>query len=145
MKLEDIFKNWEQDSIIERTQLDNEVLKITMLHHKYFKIYTNEKMVYRKLEAEFKQLKLEKYEFYTQGPTKEQHERGWVLPPQGKILKAEVNQYIEADKQIIDISLKIGIQLEKIELLESIIKSLQNRGYNIKTALEYIKFQMGNY
>lgn len=143
MKLDDIFAHWEQDSIIDRTMLDTEALKIPKLHHKYFKIYTNERLVLRKLEAQLKQLKLEKYEFYTQGPTQEQHAKGWKLPPIGKILKADSNQYVEADNDIVNVSLKIGIQLEKIELLESIIKSLQNRGYNIKAAIDFLKFQQG--
>jgi hypothetical protein len=40
-------------------------------------------------------------------------------------------------------SLRIGIQQEKIELLESIIKSLTGRGFNIKAALEWEKFKVG--
>jgi hypothetical protein len=85
----------------------------------------------------------EKYEFYTQGPTKETQERGWILPASGKILKSEVNTYIEADKDIIKISLKIGVQQEKIELLDSIIRTLNNRGYNIRAAIDWYKFTMG--
>lgn len=143
MKLEDIFKEWEIDSRIDMTELGEEALKIPKLHHKYFQIFTAEKLQYRKLESELKKLKLDKHEFYTQGPTKETQEKGWELPSIGRILKSDINTYIEADKHIIEMSLKIGIQLEKLELLESIIKSLTNRGYNIKTAVEWEKFKMG--
>ena len=94
-------------------------------------------------ETELKILKLEKHEFLTLGPTEETHERGWRLPPQGKILKSEVNNYIEADKEIVNLSLKIGIQHEKIDLLESIIKSLTARGFNIKAAIEWERFKVG--
>jgi GTP-binding protein YchF len=48
------------------------------------------------------------------------------------------------DKEIIDMSLKIGLQQEKVELLESIIKSLTNRGFQIKAAIDWYKFTMGN-
>jgi hypothetical protein len=65
------------------------------------------------------------------------------LPPQGKILKSEVNNYIEADKDIVNLSLKLGIQHEKIDLLESIIKSLTARGFNIKAAIEWERFKVG--
>ena len=40
-------------------------------------------------------------------------------------------------------SLKIGFQQEKIEFLDSILKTLNNRGYNIKTAVDWIKFTNG--
>lgn len=143
MKLEAILELWEQDSQIDRTELGEEECKIPQIHHKYFKIFSNERLVLRKLQADMKQLKLAKWEFYTMGPTEESHEKGWTLPPQGKILRADAMQYVEADKDIIELSLKIGLQEEKIELLESIIKSLNNRGYNLKAAIDYLKFTSG--
>lgn len=143
MKIDDIYAEWEKDSHLDRSELGEEALKIPKLHHKYFKIFTHERLQLRKLEADLKQLKLEKHEFLTLGPTEETHEKGWRLPPQGKILKSEVNNYIEADKDIVNLSLKIGIQHEKIDLLESIIKSLTARGFNIKAAIEWERFKVG--
>ena len=143
MKIDDIYAEWEKDSQLDRAELGEEALKIPKLHHKYFKIFTHERLQLRKLETELKQLKLEKHEFLTLGPTEETHARGWRLPPQGKILKSEVNNYIEADKDIVNLSLKIGIQHEKIDLLDSIIKSLTARGFNIKAAIEWERFKVG--
>lgn len=143
MKIDEVFTLWEVDSKIDRSELGNESLKIPQLHHKYFQIFTNERLLLRKYEAEMKQLKLHKYEFYTQGPTKETQELGWELPASGKILRADSSNYIEADKDIINLSLKIGIQQEKIELLESIIKTLTQRGYNISAAINWEKFKVG--
>ncbi len=143
MKLEDIYSEWEKDANIDITELGEEALKISKLHHKYFKILSHERLQYKKLDAELKMLKLEKHEFYTQGPTKETMERGWQLPPVGKILRSDVNNYIDSDKDIVNISLKIGMQLEKMDLLESIIKTIINRGYNLKVALDWEKFKMG--
>lgn len=143
MKLESIFELWEQDSSIDRSALDEEALKISKLHHKYHKVYTNERMILRKYEADMKVLKLDKYEFYTQGPTKETAEKGWQLPPIGKVIRSDVGQYLDADKDIIELNLKIGLQHEKIELLESILKTLTNRGFQIKSAIDFIKFTSG--
>ena len=143
MKLESIFEMWDADSRVDRQRLDEESLNISLLHAKYHRIFTNERLTLRKYEAELKELKLQKFEFYTQGPTKETVEKGWQLPPIGKVLKADASTYVDADKDIINLSLKIGIQHEKIGLLESIIKTLQNRGYNIRAAIDYIKFTSG--
>jgi hypothetical protein len=142
MKIDDIFALWEQDSKIDSTELGAEEIKIPQLHHKYFKIYSNEKLLLRKLREEYKQLKLAKYEFYTQGANEDTPEH-WKLPPIGRILRADVQQYIDADSDIIALSLKIGLQEEKIELLDSIIRSLNSRGYNIKAAIDYLKFTSG--
>jgi hypothetical protein len=145
MKLESILELWETDTVIDRTELSNEATKIPQLHHKYYKIFVNERLVLRKLEIELKELRLEKHEFYTQGPTRESEEKGWKLPPIGKIIKSEVNTYIDTDKDIIQLSLRIGIQHEKIDMLESIIKSISNRGFLIKNIIDWEKFKVGGY
>jgi hypothetical protein len=143
MKIENIFEEWDKDTDFDKTELGDEALKVSKLHHKYFRILSQERITRRSLEAELKVLKLEKFEFYTQGPSKESVERGWEMPPIGKVVKSEVNNYMEADRDIITISLKIGIQSEKIDLLESIIKTILSRGYNIKAAIDWEKFKMG--
>jgi hypothetical protein len=143
MKLEEIFENWNEDSQIDRTELGDEALKIPKLHHKYFQIYVHEKMILRKFESEMKQLKLDKYEFFSQGPNEETQKKGWKLPAKGIILKSDIPMYMDADEEIIQLSLKIGLQQEKIELLDSIIRSLSNRGYNIKAAIDWQRFTMG--
>jgi hypothetical protein len=143
MKLEVIYDEWNKDSDIDMTELGQEAIKIPKLHHKYFQIYSAEKLLLRKYEAELKSLKLAKYEFYTQGPSRESQENGWTLPARGMILKQEMPMYLEGDRELIDMSLKIGYQQEKVELLESIIKSLTNRGFQIKSAIDWNKFTMG--
>lgn len=143
MKIEDIFTQWETDTQVDRTELGDEALKIPKLHHKYFQILVKEKMILRQYEADMKQLKLDKYEFYTQGPNEETKDKGWRLPAKGMILKNDLPMYMDADQDIINQSLKIGLQQEKIELLDSIIKSIMNRNFIIKNAIDWQRFTMG--
>lgn len=143
MKLDDIIAEWEKDCDIDKTELADEALRVPKLHHKYFRIYTTEKLLLRKYESQLKQLKLEKYEFYTMGHTEETRDKGWELPPKGLILKGDVPMYMEADNDIVEMSLKIGLQQEKVEFLDSIIKSFRDRGFLIKSAIEWHKFTMG--
>ena len=142
MNIDEILSLWEVDSKIDTADLDIEAIKIAKLHHKYYEIYIKEKILLRKNEAEYKKLKLEKFEFYTQGPN-EETPKNWKLPPRGMVIKSDVPNYMEADKELIELSLKIGYQQEKVELLDSIIKTFQYRGYNIKAAIDYRKFTMG--
>ena len=143
MKFEDIQLLWDSDCKIDRLDLGNEALKISSLHGKYYKIYVQESIRLRQMDDQARILRLDKYEFYTQGPTTEQRDLGWRLPPQGKILKSEVQQYIEADKDIIDMNMKTFLQKEKCAFVESCIKSLQPRGFNISNAIQYEKFRAG--
>ena len=84
----------------------------------------NEKLMLRKYIEDSKALKLAKFEFYTMGPTEETHAKGWQLPPQGRVVNAQANTYVDSDKDVINLNLKLGIQHEKVDLLDSIIKSL---------------------
>lgn len=143
MKLEEIQEMWDKDSVIDDSELGTEALKIPKLHARYFRIFSDERLRLRSMEWQLKKLRLAKYEFYTQGPTKETYELGWKLPPSGKILKADVGMYIDADEDISIMTSRIQLQTEKLELLESIIKSLNSRGFNIKVAVDWVKFQMG--
>jgi hypothetical protein len=143
MKFEEIFDEWKKDSEIDQTDLGSESLKIPKLHHKYYMILVAEKATLRKLEYQYKQLKLAKYEFYSQGHTEETKKLGWQLPPRGIILKADIPLYLESDQDVVDLSLKIGMQQEKVDFLESIIKSFQTRGYLIKNSIDFMRFTMG--
>jgi len=143
MKLDDILALWDEDSTIDKQSLSDEALKISKLHHKYYRIFINERLTLRKYESDLKILKRDKFEFYTQGPTEETHNLGWKLPPIGRILKNDASMYVDTDQDIVSLSLKIGIQHEKVDLLESILKSFVGRGFNIKAAIEFEKFKMG--
>ncbi len=143
MKLEEIFDQWKIDSEIDKTELGDEALKIAKLHHKYYQILVSERLLLKSYESDMKRLKLDKYEFFSQGPNEETQAKGWKLPAKGLILKSDIPMYMDADEEIIKLSLKIGVQQEKIELVESIIRTLMNRGYNVKAAIEWQKFIMG--
>ena len=143
MKIEEILSEWEKDSTVDNTELGDAALKLAKLHHKYYRMLVNEKMVLKTYEADMKTLKLQKYEFYTQGPNEETMKRGWELPAKGLILKNDIPMYMDADKDVIQLSLKIGLQSEKVQALESIIRTINAMGYNIKAAIDWQKFING--
>jgi hypothetical protein len=143
MKINEIQDFWKEDSKIDTTEIGEEAIKIAKLHHKYYQILSSERLLYKRYEADMKKLKLEKHEFFTQGPNEETQEKGWKLPAKGLILKADIPMYMDADQDIIDLSLKMGMQLEKIDFLESIIKTIMARGYNLKLILDWEKFKNG--
>jgi hypothetical protein len=51
--------------------------------------------------------------------------------------------YIEADQDMVDINLRIAMQQEKLDLLESIIKSLNSRGFELSSAIKWEQFKVG--
>lgn len=143
MKLEEIQEHWERDSSIDRTELGEESLRIPQLHSKYFKMFSTERMLLRKLESEFKTLYREKFEYYN-GTIDEETLRnnGWDPNPL-KILRSDIPMYLESDRDYRTAALRIEMQKEKVDYLESILKSLPNRGYQIAQAISWEKFKVG--
>ena len=144
MKLDEIHEIWAVDSEIDITDLAHQSIKTSKLHAKYMKMYSEERLLLRKYEQEAKRLKLLKYEFYTLGPSKESQALGWEHPPRGMIIKTEVPMYLDGDPEIIATNLKIALQQEKVELLENIIKQIGRRGFDIKSAIDFLKWSGGN-
>ena len=143
MTLEEIFEEWSKDSKLDKAEIGNAALGIAKLHNKYYQMLSRERLTLKKLESEFKELKLEKYEFYTDGPTQEQIEKGWKLPAKGKILKTQISEYLDADSDIIKMNLKISYQSEKVETLNSILKTISTMGFHIKSYIDWERFKVG--
>lgn len=133
---------WEEDSKIDSTDLGGESLRIPSLHAKYCRLYSLEKVVLTKLKGTYKSLRLEKYEFLI-NPTKEKVDLGWIIPPQGKLIKSEVGQYLESDTDLINLELQLSVQQEKVDMLKSILDTLKTRGLLIKNALDDRRFLAG--
>jgi hypothetical protein len=143
MTLEEIQAQWSKDAPVDRTDLASEASRIPQMHSKYFKIFSVERLLLRKLEQESKQLWKDLWEYY-QGnfDYEELKERGWDQINQ-RILKSDLNIYIDANQNWIDNNLKVAYQKEKVDFLEAIIKSLNNRGFNINAAIQWEKFKVG--
>ena len=144
MKLEEIHELWDKDCKIDKTNLSIEAIRIGELHSKYWKLFSHERMTYLKQDIELKTLKHEKMEFYTQGPSKETLAKGWTAAPIGRVLRSDVQSYLDADKEMIDSILRVGVQKEKMALLESIINNINWRKNDIKNFIDYERFRAGN-
>lgn len=143
MKIEDIFDLWSEDSNIDSTDISRASLDIPKLHFKYYKIYSEERLLLRKYIEEKKQLVLLKSEYYKgELPQDELQENGWE-PFMKRLLKTDIPQYIDADSDIIKLNLKIAMQQEKVDILESIIKTISNRTFQIKNFIDYERFKVG--
>ena len=143
MKIDDIMESWAIDAQIDDSELGKESLKIPSLHHKYFKMYSAEGLLLKKLEYEYKTLYKQKYEYYM-GVLDEEtlREKEWDPNPL-KILKQDLPTYIDSDTDVQSIQIKIDIQKQKLSFLESVIKTITNRGFLIKNAIDWERFKVG--
>lgn len=144
MQISEIISEWENDCKIDKTSLDDETLKIPILHSKYLKELSLERI--RLLNAKTKQKELHGTLFrYYKGERNIPAELKALNkePWQHRTMKADLNTYIEQDKSWIDLCLKINLSEEKVKMLEAIMKSLENRSFQISNAINWQKLLGG--
>ena len=140
MKLEEILETMEFDAVVDSTALDRESLNIPKLHSKWLKIYAEEKRLLGRLKGQLTTLVQQKYEYYSgKAPAKVYKEKPFHL----KLLKSDVEKYIEADEDVQRIAQGIDIQEEKIYVISEFIRGINQRSFNIKNAIEYLRWTGG--
>ena len=145
MDTNDISTIWAGDAPIDETNLVGESKRIPLLHSKYYNMYYREVLRVKKLKAEYKELEMDKRNYYDGSMAEEDlREKGWK-PFRLKVIRNDLDKYIQADKEVIKLSLTIDYHTANANYLEDIIKTLHSRNFIIKNMVDILKFQSGDY
>jgi|TARA_R100000458_G_C8277099_1_gene252548 hypothetical protein len=143
MNIEELRKMVSDDLVMDKTELDIESMKTPQIHNKYLVMYTDEKLIMGKLESDLNILKRDKWLYYTGKMSPEQlKDRGWDTFDLN-ILKTDIEKFLSADEDLIKLANRILFQKEKVNYLESVIKIINNRQWNIRAAIDWLKFTNG--
>jgi|TARA_B100000035_G_C20897690_1_gene507938 hypothetical protein len=141
MNLEKIQEMWEKDSHIDPDNLHDESLKIPQLHSKYYTVYNTITLLRERARETYSKVKLERHNYYTgKAPVEVYAEEPF---PYKIREKDALQRYLEADDKLNTIDMKIKYYDVELKFLEEIIKTIANRTYQIKNAIEWQKFQAG--
>ena len=143
MTLDDIRKEIERDTKIDPLELDLESLKIPQLHGKYLNFLLDERLALSQIQADSATVLRTKWEYYTGKMSREEMEAKEWEPFTLKILRQDLDLYINSDADVVRSRQKVLYQQEKIALLEEIVKELNNRHWKIRNAVEWRKFCNG--
>jgi hypothetical protein len=132
---------WEEDSKIDVDNLHTESLNIPTLHAKYFELYNNILLLRKKAEQQKRNIRHERYEYYSGKADPEVY----IDSPFPKKIrdKETMQKYLDADQKLSQVCLKIDYYETMLVYIESILKQVGNRTYQIKNAIEFIRFQSG--
>ena len=101
MNLNDIREMVSKDLEMDRTELDIESIKTPQLHNKYLILFTDETLLFKKMQAEYKTLRKDKWLYYTgKMGDDELKQRNWEPFPLN-VLRADTDQFIESDRELI--------------------------------------------
>jgi hypothetical protein len=144
MKLSEIQEMWEQDSRIDETNLGRESTRVPTLHAKYLTYLSKVKLQLRKAESDYYNTRRLKYRYYRGEMTQmELEDNGWVQWQGNKPLKNEMDEFLQCDQHLIELQDKVEYFKTVIYTLEQILRSVNSRTWDIKTAVEWTKFTNG--
>ena len=140
MDLEQLQLEADKDLKINDTELDLESLKTPQLHNKYMKHYTKFKLLLTRTEDELKTIKRDKWEYYTGKADPSVYQ---AKPFDLKIMRTDIDKYLEADIDIQKLSQKVAYLVTVVDFLDRTLRVVVNRTYTIKNAIEWRRFTSG--
>lgn len=132
MTLDSLMKQAERDLAINQAELGSESTRTPLLYNKYLTKFIQERLRYKKYEADVQKLIRTKYHHY-------RNNFNVLLKPN------EVAIYMDGDEEIIEMRLRLELCKQTMEFLEKVLKEISTRSFHIKNAIEFAKFQNGGY
>lgn len=135
---------WSVDAKVNRLQIMDEILRTPLLHSKYLNMLLDFKEAYRDIEVKVIALTRLKSKYYRGEFSKEELlEYGWDQYQGVKPIKFELENLINTDPDMILLTTELNECKMCLDALESIIKTIASRSYDIKTFIEAEKFYNG--
>ena len=140
MTLEELQQLVDKDFTLDDTELDLESIKIPLLHNKYLQHFNKFSLLLKNAELEYKLITREKWEYYTGKADQSVYKE---KPFDLKVLKSDVHNYMDSDNELQRADQKAAYLNQVVKYLEQVLRSINNRTFLIKNAIEWKKFTSG--
>lgn len=141
MKLEELQNEARSDlAIMDQEKLDQESYKNQNIKPKWLEYKTKYDQLLIMAKANHQRMYREKWEYYGGKADAKVYA---AKPFDLKVLKTDLQMYINSDEDILNLQGKIAYYESIIKYIEGVIKSIDNRGWDIRNATEWKKFEAG--
>ena len=144
ISLKELQDVWQEDCKIDELNLGRVAIQVPVLHSKYLNYLSTAKLQLRKAEASLYKLKRIKSQYFRGELSKfELDSLGWDQYLGNKPLKQDMNDYLDADDDIIQQTDKVEYIHTVTDFLERVLRSVSSRGWDIENHIEWSKFTNG--
>lgn len=141
MKLEELYQEVKADLELDKFDISNSSYDNMMLQGKYLQILAEEKMALESIRAYYNLTYKHKYDYYLgRAPAEEYKKKPFGV----KVLKSEVNVYLEGDEELVNLKMRVEKAKVKVQFLEGVVKAITSRTWEIKNIIEWKKYMSGN-
>jgi hypothetical protein len=135
---------WDLDCQIDDNYLGETTTATPKLHAKYLKLLVNVKLKHTKLQSDYNLLRKNKFRLYRGELSRDELTAlAWEQWQGVKPIKSELDQMLEGDQDINNLQVKLEYLSTMIYFLESVLRQLQSRDYQISTAVKWKMFLAG--
>ena len=132
---------WKKDSVIDTDLYCEESTKVPQLHMRYMEFFNTYSLMKKEKELELIQIIRDKWLYYKgKAPAKIYKDMPFDLK---LTTKEEISMFIDADDEVKKLQYKIAYIDQTLVFLESVLKQINNRTFQIKNAIEWEKFKNG--
>ena len=125
---------------INDTELDLESLRTPQVHNEFLKHLTKFKLLLSKAQVEYHTQRKRKWEYYTGKAPAEVYT---LKPFSLKLLKTDVDKYLDADPELVKYKQKVEYIETVVDFLDRTLRQISMRGFQIKNAIDWRKFTSG--
>ena len=140
MNIEELQELADKDLKINDSELDLESIKTPQLHNQFMKHLTKFKLMLSRADSELHIVKRTKWEYYT---GKSDPSIYIEKPFNLKILRQDVDKYIDSDEEVIKAKQKVDYLNTVVDFLDRTVRQISNRTFTIKNAIDWKKFISG--
>lgn len=140
IKGERLFDKAREDLSLDKSNLDVESLRTPALHSEWIKILYQWKDLLRSLDNRYKGVYKEKWIYYS---GKDEPSVYKLEPFDLKILKSDLNIFLDSDTRLSNIKQQIDLVKDIISLIEGVIGEINRRSFHIKNTISWLQFTNG--
>ena len=143
MHIDILKEQWTKDSVLS-SDYHRESMKIPQLHSKYLNYFFDEKKDLTRMSKSLAKMRRIRFEYYTGTIEPGMLDKFSWEPFLRKILKTEVQMYLDSDDVLSTMEVELQDQKDKIHFIEEVLKQIAQRNFQIKEAISWQKFVSGN-
>lgn len=137
---DEIFDDIAADSKIDQTNLDTELTRIPYLQSKWMKLYIALNKDLRRAERIAAQVKLDRSNYHL-GLAKDEVYK--EFPINRRVIKSELADTLACDPEYCRAKETLDATADMTLAVEKFISSLNNRGFNLGKAVDYVRWKNG--
>lgn len=141
VNIEALMEEWIKDAPYDETEPQKAMANIPKLHAKYLRIMTHHNLLVKKISAEYNTRRKIKWEYFSGDLNNPEDLAKYGLEPMlKKVLRADLQHYLDSDTELNNILLKKVMHEEIVDFCKSVLKELNNRTFQLKAYMDWERF-----